>query len=89
MRELVRNNHVDGVILIGGKASANTGKLRDIITNEGVSVLWVEDDKELRENISWLEGKNTVGIAAGASTPEWLIVNITSIIAAAVEGVLI
>ena len=43
----------------------------------------------LQQNISRLDNKITVGIAAGASTPEWLIIDITSIIAAAVEGVLI
>ena len=72
-RSLVRNNHVDGVILIGGKSSANTGKLRDIIESEGVSVLWLEDNCELDNNKNWLADKNVIGIAAGASTPAWLI----------------
>ena len=72
-RELVRNNHVDGVILIGGRESANTGKLRDIIESEGVNVLWIEEPEELEANSHWLANKNMVGIAAGASTPEWLI----------------
>lgn len=72
-RNLVRNNHLDGVILIGGKQSANTGKLRDIIASEGIDVLWVEDERELAGKIDWLMGKNLIGIAAGASTPEWLI----------------
>lgn len=72
-RSLVKENNIDGVILIGGKQSANTSKLRDIIQAEGVDVLWIEDDKELEENSKWLINKNTIGIAAGASTPEWLI----------------
>ena len=72
-RSLVRNNHVDGVILIGGKSSANTGKLRDIIESEGVKVLWLEDNCELENNLNWLADKNVIGIAAGASTPAWLI----------------
>ncbi len=73
VRELVRNHNVDGVVLIGGRASANTAKLRDIIQAEGVSVLWVEDEREITENINWFSDKKTIGIAAGASTPEWLI----------------
>ena len=86
-RELVRNNNLDGVVLIGGKSSANTGKLRDILEAEGVNVLWVEDEKETEANSDWF----TVGIAAGASTPEWLIHKITKIIAAKqdLQGVLI
>ena len=83
VRELVRNNHVDGVVLIGGKQSANTGKLRDIIEAEGVNVLWVEDEMDIHNNSSWFMAKNRIGIAAGASTPSWLIDRITK----AVEGV--
>lgn len=91
VRELVRSGHVDGVVLIGGKSSANTAKLRDIIASEGVSVLWVEDERELEENSEWLNDKLEIGIAAGASTPEWLIIKIKNIIAVkqAVKGVMI
>ena len=73
VRELVREGHVDGVVLIGGRSSANTGKLRDIIESENVNVLWVENEDELENNKEWFTNKNTIGIAAGASTPEWLI----------------
>lgn len=83
VRELVRGNDVDGVVLIGGKQSANTGKLRDIIEAEGVNVLWVEDEMDIHNNSSWFMGKHRIGIAAGASTPSWLIDRITK----AVEGV--
>lgn len=88
-RELVRNNNVDGVILIGGRESANTGKLRDIIESEGVNVLWIEEPEELEANSHWLDNKNMVGIAAGASTPEWLIDKVINNIAAkkVVKGV--
>ena len=92
VRELVRNNNLDGVVLIGGKSSANTGKLRDILKSEGgvKSVLWVEDESETEKNSDWFNGKIMVGIAAGASTPEWLIHKIKNIIAAKqeVQGVL-
>ena len=81
-RNLVRNNNLDGVVLIGGKSSANTGKLRDILESEGVNVLWAEDENDIEANSEWFNGKNMVGIAAGASTPEWLIDKITKIIAA-------
>ncbi len=81
-RELVRKNNLDGVVLIGGKSSANTGKLRDILEAEGVNVLWVEDEQETEANSEWFNSKIMVGIAAGASTPEWLIHKIKNIIAA-------
>ena len=81
VRELVMNGNVDGVVLIGGRSSANTGKLRDIIESENVSVLWVESEEELERNKEWFMNKNTIGIAAGASTPEWLINKIMNNIA--------
>lgn len=81
VRELVINGKVDGVVLIGGKSSANTGKLKDIIESENVSVLWAEDEDELERNKTWFMGKNTIGIAAGASTPAWLIDKIMNNIA--------
>ena len=80
-RALVRNNTLDGVVLIGGRQSANTGKLRDIIASEGISVLWVEDEQELMDHHEWFDNKHRIGIAAGASTPGWLIDKISSTIA--------
>jgi len=75
------NNNVDGVVLIGGRASANTGKLRDIIKSHNIEVLWIEDENEIESNSDWFKNKNTIGIAAGASTPAWLIDKIKIIIA--------
>lgn len=72
---------VDGVTLIGGRESANTGKLRDIAEAEGMDVLWIEDVPELEEHRGWFEGRERIGIAAGASTPGWLIQEISSKIA--------
>jgi len=81
VKELVKNNSVDGVVLIGGRASANTSKLRDIINSYNINVLWIEDENEIESNLDWFKNKNLIGIAAGASTPAWLIDKIKSIIA--------
>ena len=75
VRNLVHNNNLDGVVLVGGKTSANTAKLNDILLNENVNVLWIEEPSELDSNNNWLLHKNKIGIAAGASTPGWLIIN--------------
>lgn len=61
----------DGIVLIGGKNSANTRKLYQIATDQGCEVQWIEEASELER--SWFQGRNTIGIAAGASTPDWLI----------------
>jgi 4-hydroxy-3-methylbut-2-enyl diphosphate reductase len=62
---------VDGIIVIGGKNSANTRKLVEIAESLGVSTMWIEHSGELSRR--WLEGKLSIGVAAGGSTPDWLI----------------
>ncbi|SMG08413.1 4-hydroxy-3-methylbut-2-enyl diphosphate reductase [Dethiosulfovibrio salsuginis] len=62
---------VDGIVVIGGHNSANTAKLFRIAQESGTPALWVEEAHQLDRG--WLSGKATIGIAAGASTPDWLI----------------
>ncbi|MDO9508209.1 MAG: 4-hydroxy-3-methylbut-2-enyl diphosphate reductase [Thermovirgaceae bacterium] len=62
---------VDGIIVIGGKNSANTAKLVEISKKTGTPTLWIENDGEMESG--WFRGKRKIGIAAGASTPDWLI----------------
>jgi 4-hydroxy-3-methylbut-2-enyl diphosphate reductase len=62
---------VDGIIIIGGRNSANTRKLVEIARDAGVDALWVEHAGEL--DPGWLERKSRLGLAAGGSTPDWLI----------------
>ncbi len=68
---------VDGMIVIGGKNSANTRKLVEISADTGVPTLWIEQSVELEEG-GWVRGKEKIGIAAGASTPDWLIQQLIS-----------
>lgn len=62
---------VDVVIVVGGRKSANTRRLRDTCAKQGVPAYQVETAEEVVD--AWLEGKETVGVTAGASTPDWLI----------------
>ena len=62
---------VDGILVIGGRNSANTRKLAEIAQDAGAPTLWVEHAGELDPR--WLEDKGSVGVAAGGSTPDWLI----------------
>ena len=66
---------VDGIIVLGGKNSANTKKLAEIAVDAGVSTVWIEHAGELDRG--WLENKEDIGIAAGGSTPDWLIRELT------------
>lgn len=62
---------VDKMVVIGGKNSANTTRLAELCRAEKCKVQHIETSDELR--ISDFLGVNTVGITAGASTPEWII----------------
>jgi small subunit ribosomal protein S1 len=61
----------DLMIVIGGYNSANTNRLASLCTQSGVETHHIETADQLEA--SWLEGVSTVGVTAGASTPEWII----------------
>jgi len=62
---------VDALIVVGGKNSANTGRLVKIAQERGVHTQAIEEEGE----IEWepLAKCKTVGVTAGASTPNWMI----------------
>jgi len=61
----------DIMIVIGGKHSANTNKLFSIIREKNIPVYHIEKPEELKSE--WFKGMQTVGVTAGASTPDWII----------------
>lgn len=61
----------DLMIVIGGRNSANTSRLASLCRLTGVMTYHIETADEIEP--SWLEGVQTVGVTAGASTPEWII----------------
>lgn len=65
-RELARE--VDLMIVIGGRNSANAGKLAAMCSAAGVETRQIEREGAL--DAVWLEGKRSVGVTAGASTPD-------------------
>ena len=59
---------VDVMIVIGGRNSANTGKLAGTCRTAGVETYQIEREDEVVP--AWLAGKAMVGVTAGASTPD-------------------
>jgi 4-hydroxy-3-methylbut-2-enyl diphosphate reductase len=62
---------VDAVVVVGGKNSANTRHLAEICRAIQPRTWHVETEAELRPE--WFEGCRTVGLSAGASTPDWVV----------------
>ncbi|MBF0217478.1 MAG: 4-hydroxy-3-methylbut-2-enyl diphosphate reductase [Candidatus Omnitrophica bacterium] len=58
----------DVVIVIGSKASANTKRLYEISRALNPRTHWINSDGELDRE--WFRGVSSVGITAGASTPD-------------------
>lgn len=61
----------DTMVIVGGRNSANTKKLQQICQGQGVSAQLVEGAYDLDQAL--FDGVSTVGVCAGASTPEWII----------------
>lgn len=64
---------VDMMIVIGGYNSANT-KMLSQICSKIVETKHIEKAGELDD--MWFNGKNLIGLTAGASTPDWVIKNV-------------
>ena len=62
---------VDLVFVVGAQNSSNSNRLFEVGNDSGVPTYLIEDPSAL--DPVWLHGKRSVGITAGASTPEELV----------------
>ena len=62
---------VDVMIVVGGRNSANTGRLASVCREEGKPTYHIEVADEVQAG--WLAGRQKVGVTAGASTPDWVV----------------
>jgi len=69
VKELSR--FVDVILVIGSPNSSNSNRLRELGERCGITSYLIDSFQDIQ--ISWLEGANAVGIAAGASAPEVLV----------------
>ncbi len=65
---------VNAMIVVGGRESGNTRRLAQISEAAGIPTFLVESEKEL--NLKELSRYDMIGVTAGASTPNWLILNV-------------
>lgn len=67
---------VDAMVVVGGRNSANTNRLREICEASGVPTYHIETAEEI--DPAWFAGAETIGLTAGASTPDWIINEVNS-----------
>ncbi len=63
--------HVDAMVVVGGFHSGNTQRLVQVSEAAGMPTFHVETEKDL--DLKALAGMGSVGVTAGASTPNWMI----------------
>ncbi len=64
-------SQVDVMLVVGGRNSANTSRLASLCRQEGKPTYHIEVADEIQTD--WLKGVSTVGVTAGASTPDWIV----------------
>jgi len=65
---------VDLLLVVGSSNSSNSNRLREIGVEKGLPSYLISDGSEL--NPEWLRGAKTVGLTAGASAPEELVLDV-------------
>ncbi len=68
LRRLVETDNVDVILAIGGKKSSNTARLAEVGASLGVPSHHIERPADIEE--AWLDNATTIGVTAGASTPD-------------------
>ncbi|GMQ83509.1 MAG: 4-hydroxy-3-methylbut-2-enyl diphosphate reductase [Gammaproteobacteria bacterium] len=61
----------DVVLVLGSPNSSNSNRLRELAEQQGVSSYLLDGPDQIQK--SWLEGKQLIGVTAGASAPEVLV----------------
>jgi 4-hydroxy-3-methylbut-2-enyl diphosphate reductase len=59
------------VLVVGSKASSNANRLVEVAHSKGADAYLIDDETDLE--VEWLEGHETVGLTAGASSPDVLV----------------
>jgi 4-hydroxy-3-methylbut-2-enyl diphosphate reductase len=62
---------VEVVIVVGSPNSSNSNRLREVAQKKGANSYMVDNASEIQA--TWLEGKQRIGVTAGASAPEVLV----------------
>jgi 4-hydroxy-3-methylbut-2-en-1-yl diphosphate reductase len=64
----------DVVIVVGSPNSSNSNRLREVAEHMGAQAYMVDSAADLRPD--WVAGKRRIGVSAGASAPEVLVIDV-------------
>jgi 4-hydroxy-3-methylbut-2-en-1-yl diphosphate reductase len=59
------------VLVVGSRTSSNANRLVEVARARGAEAYLIDDENDL--DLAWLEGHETVGLTAGASSPDLLV----------------
>jgi 4-hydroxy-3-methylbut-2-enyl diphosphate reductase len=59
------------VLVVGSRTSSNANRLVEVARARGAEAYLIDDERDL--DPAWLEGHDTVGLTAGASSPDLLV----------------
>jgi 4-hydroxy-3-methylbut-2-enyl diphosphate reductase len=68
------SERVDVLLVVGSQNSSNSQRLCEVSAATGTKAYLVNDENEIKP--VWLEGARTVGVTAGASAPEELVIRV-------------
>jgi len=63
--------HADLLLVVGASNSSNSNRLQELGERAGVESYLISGAQDIDKE--WLDGKNTIGVTAGASAPEVLV----------------
>ncbi|HCU90500.1 MAG TPA: 4-hydroxy-3-methylbut-2-enyl diphosphate reductase [Gammaproteobacteria bacterium] len=69
VKRLLENS--DLILVVGSQTSSNSTRLKEIAEKQGIAAYLIDNADEIQA--SWLQGKQSVGVTAGASAPEVLV----------------
>ena len=69
VKNLTKN--CDLILVVGSKNSSNSNRLKEIAINHGIEGHLIDSAEDIQPE--WLQGKQCIGVTAGASAPELLV----------------
>ena len=66
----------DAILVVGSPNSSNSNRLRELAEKAGVPAYLIDGPADIQR--AWVEGKERIGVTAGASAPETLVLDVVA-----------